>query len=238
MGPFSDEQNYESSWTTDFAYFYNVNNIDEHISLADLNTKYIKSPEVDFSKYPQNILRDYYADKTFTPYLSKTVDLTKWLGYKYLLEDLSQNERDSQQTGVGSLADNLKPLINSPVQYVFYDIDGNGTPELIFKSSDIILYIVTSTVQTRQESASGTYGKGNITYLEFLQPPSGISVNPTISMTKKQDRKNIVELMVESRFIKMVPSDTMHLILNYNTPPIREQIKELLPTIELTRIKQ
>ena len=177
MGPFSDEQNYESSWTTDFAYFYNVNNIDEHISLADLNTKYIKSPEVDFSKYPQNILRDYYADKTFTPYLSKTVDLTKWLGYKYLLEDLSQNERDSQQTGVGSLADNLKPLINSPVQYVFYDIDGNGTPELIFKASDIILYIVTSTVQTRQESASGTYGKGNITYLEFSQPPLATSVN-------------------------------------------------------------
>ena len=178
MGPFTDEQNYESSWTTDFAYFYNVNNIDEHISLADLNTKYIKSPEVDFSKYPQNILRDYYADKTFTPYLSKTVDLTKWLGYKYLLEDLSQNERDSQRTGVGSLADNLKPLINSPVQYAFYDIDGNGTPELIFKSSDIILYIVTSTVQTRQESASGTYGKGNITYLEFIQPPLAISVNP------------------------------------------------------------
>ena len=189
MGPFSDEQNYESSWTTDFAYFYNVNNIDEHISLADLNTKYIKSPEVDFSKYPQNILRDYYSDKTFTPYLSKTVDLTKWLGYKYLLEDLSQNERDSQQTGVGSLADNLKPLINSPVQYVFYDIDGNGTPELIFKSSDIILYIVTSTVQTRQESASGTYGKGNITYLEFLQPPSGISVNPITPVYYFYDKK-------------------------------------------------
>lgn len=62
MVPFTDEQNYESSWTTDFAYFYNVNNINEHISLADLNTKYIKSPEVDFSKYPQNILRDYYGD--------------------------------------------------------------------------------------------------------------------------------------------------------------------------------
>ena len=178
MGPFTDEQYYESSWTTDFAYFYNVNNIDEHISLADLNTKYIKSPEVDFSKYPQNILRDYYGDKTFTPYLSKTVDLTKWLGYKYLLEDLSQNERDSQQTGAGGLASNLKPLINSPVQYAFYDIDGNGTPELIFKASDIILYIVTSTVQTRQESASGTYGKGNITYLEFSQPPLATSVNP------------------------------------------------------------
>ena len=178
MGPFTDKQYYESSWTTDFAYFYNVNNIDEHISLADLNTKYIKSPEVDFSKYPQNILRDYYGDKTFTPYLSKTVDLTKWLGYKYLLEDLSQNERDSQQTGAGGLASNLKPLINSPVQYAFYDIDGNGTPELIFKASDIILYIVTSTVQTRQESASGTYGKGNVTYLEFSQPPLAISVNP------------------------------------------------------------
>ena len=177
MGPFTDKQYYESSWTTDFAYFYNVNNIDEHISLADLNTKYIKSPEVDFSKYPQNILRDYYGDKTFTPYLSKTVDLTKWLGYKYLLEDLSQNERDSQQTGAGGLASNLKPLINSPVQYAFYDIDGNGTPELIFKASDIILYIVTSTVQTRQESASGTYGKGNITYLEFSQPPLATSVN-------------------------------------------------------------
>jgi len=178
MGPFTDKQYYESSWTTDFAYFYNVNNIDEHISLADLNTKYIKSPEVDFSKYPQNILRDYYGDKTFTPYLSKTVDLTKWLGYKYLLEDLSQSERDSQQTGVGGLASNLKPLINSPVQYAFYDIDGNGTPELIFKASDIILSIVTSTVQTRQESASGIYGKGNITYLEFSQPPLAISVNP------------------------------------------------------------
>ena len=177
MGPFTDKQYYESSWTTDFAYFYNVKNIDEHISLADLNTKYIKSPEVDFSKYPQNILRDYYGDKTFTPYLSKTVDLTKWLGYKYLLEDLSQNERDSQQTGAGGLASNLKPLINSPVQYAFYDIDGNGTPELIFKASDIILYIVTSTVQTRQESASGTYGKGNITYLEFSQPPLATSVN-------------------------------------------------------------
>ena len=177
MGPFTDKQYYESSWTTDFAYFYNVNNIDEHISLADLNTKYIKSPEVDFSKYPQNILRDYYGDKTFTPYLSKTVDLTKWLGYKYLLEDLSQNERDRQQTGAGGLAGNLKPLINSPVQYAFYDIDGNGTPELIFKASDIILYIVTSTVQTRQESASGTYGKGNITYLEFSQPPLATSVN-------------------------------------------------------------
>ena len=177
MGPFTDKQYYESSWTTDFAYFYNVNNIDEHISLADLNTKYIKFPEVDFSKYPQNILRDYYGDKTFTPYLSKTVDLTKWLGYKYLLEDLSQNERDSQQTGAGGLASNLKPLINSPVQYAFYDIDGNGTPELIFKASDIILYIVTSTVQTRQESASGTYGKGNITYLEFSQPPLATSVN-------------------------------------------------------------
>ena len=178
MGPFTDTHNYESSWTTDFAYFYNVNNIDEHISLADLNTKYIKSPEVDFSKYPQNILRDYYGDKTFTPYLSKTVDLTKWLGYKYLLEDLSQSERHSQQTGIGSLADNLKPLINSPVQYTFYDIDGNGIPELIFKASDVILSIVTSTVQTRQESASGTYGKGNITYLEFFQPPLAISVNP------------------------------------------------------------
>ena len=114
-------------------------------------------------------------------------------------------------------------------------------PELIFKSSDIILYIVTSTVQTRQESASGTYGKGNITYLEFLQPPSGISVNPitpvTISMTKKQDRKNIVELMVESRFIKMVPSDTMHLILNYNTPPIREQIKETIAYYRINKDK-
>ena len=40
------------------------------------------------------------------------------------------------------------------------------------------MYIVTSTVQTRQESASGTYGKGNVTYLEFSQPPLAISVNP------------------------------------------------------------